>query len=363
MNVDALREDHDLLPFLPMIYVAWADGELSEDEIAEIRQLASEQEYLGEKSQDVLTSWLDPNSPPTASELHAVLADIREAAAELPGSERRSLAELGVEIARTDGAEDEKVQRALVALEEALEVVGSELTAQLLQRERPCPPPCGSHKELEPEANFDIGAMTDALDGPYKQARDEIRELLSRPVFSYHDELDKETQREKVYEWLQILAEEGIGRKAFPKYTGEGEDMGEFSAIFETLSFFDLSLVIKFGVQFGLFGGSIYFLGTQKHHEAYLDEAASVELPGCFAMTELGHGSNVRDLATTATFDVETQEWIIDTPNEMARKEWIGNAATHGRMATVFAQLETQGERYGVHAFLVPIRGEDGEPL
>src|SRR5690606_15000125 len=46
-----------------------------------------------------------------------------------------------------------------------------------------------------------------------------------------------------------------------------------------------------------------------------------------------------------------------------AHKEWLGNAARHGRMATVFAQLVTPAGRHGVHAFLVPIRDERGEPM
>ena len=139
--------------------------------------------------------------------------------------------------------------------------------------------------------------------------------------------------------------------------------MGRFMATFEALGMFDLNLVVKFGVQFGLFGGSILFLGTQRHHDAYLQRVADLELLGGFAMTELGHGSNVRDIRTTATFDVETDEFVIDTPDDHARKEWIGNAAVHARMMTVFAQLVIGEDNFGVHAFLVPVRDEAGDAL
>ena len=67
--------------------------------------------------------------------------------------------------------------------------------------------------------------------------------------------------------------------------------------------FGDLSLLVKFGVQFGLWGGAIHQLGTRAHHERYLKAIATLELPGCFAMTEAGHGSNVQHLETTATYD------------------------------------------------------------
>jgi acyl-CoA oxidase len=123
----------------------------------------------------------------------------------------------------------------------------------------------------------------------------------------------------------------------------------------------DLSLLVKCGVQFGLFGGAILHLGTERHHERYLRDVATLELPGCFAMTETGHGSNVHALRTTATY--EDGEFVVHTPDDDARKDYIGNAARDGRMAVVFAQLNAGGEERGVHALLVPIRDEHGDPL
>src|SRR5690606_30430262 len=138
-----------------------------------------------------------------------------------------------------------------------------------------------------------------------------------------------------------------------PKAYGGGGDMEQYFTIMETLSYHDLSMVIKFGVQFGLFGMSIQFLGTEKHHRQYLKQAGTLELPGCFAMTETGHGSNVKGIETTATYRHETRSFVIHTPHEAAGKEYIGNAALHGRMATVFAKLIIDSVDYGVNAFLV----------
>jgi acyl-CoA oxidase len=84
---------------------------------------------------------------------------------------------------------------------------------------------------------------------------------------------------------------------------------------------------------------------------------------GCFAMTETGHGSNVQALGTVAAYDAGTREFVITTPDDQARKDYIGNAARHARLAVVFAQLETGGEGRGVHAFVVPIRDESGAVL
>src|SRR5919198_1453047 len=135
---------------------------------------------------------------------------------------------------------------------------------------------------------------------------------------------------------------------------------GRSVAGFETLAFGDLSLLVKCGVQFGLFGGAVLHLGTEKHHERYLGRIARLDLPGCFAMTETGHGSNVQALRTTATYDPAAEEFVVHTPDDDARKDYIGSAARDGRIAAVFAQLIVGGESRGVHALLVPIRDEDG---
>jgi acyl-CoA oxidase len=159
------------------------------------------------------------------------------------------------------------------------------------------------------------------------------------------------------------LADQGFGAMAYPKEYGGQADMEKYFTIMETLSYHDLSLVIKFGVQFGLFGMSVYFLGTEKHHKKYLQQIGTLDLPGCFAMTETGHGSNVKGIETTATYDHAKKSLVIHTPNEQAKKEYIGNAALHGQMATTFVKLIIDGKDYGVSAVLVPIRDKSGKTL
>src|SRR5215208_5129657 len=201
------------------------------------------------------------------------------------------------------------------------------------------------------------------LDGPDGAVRAIVREWLSRPGNAAAVDLPREEHRAQVLAWAKELADEGGTAIGFPvEYGGEGE-VGKSIAAFETLAFGDLSLLVKCGVQFGLFGGAVLHLGTAKHHERYLSAITSLELPGCFAMTETGHGSNVQALGTTATYDDDAGEFVIHTPDAAARKDYIGNAARDGRMAAVFAQLIVGGEPRGVHALLVPIRDEHGAVL
>ncbi len=215
--------------------------------------------------------------------------------------------------------------------------------------------------EMPLATTFDVSEMTRLLDGKYGPIRDRMRALLSEPIFRYETSTDKEVYRETVMAWCYELANHGLGALAYPKEYGGAGEMGQYLAVFEMMAYHDLSLLIKFGVQFGLFGGSVALLGTEVHHGKYLQDIGTLELPGCFAMTESGHGSNVRGLETIATYEPETQEFVIHTPSDSAHKEYIGNAAKHGQLATVFAQLEIMGKGYGVHAFLVPIRDKSGQ--
>jgi len=92
----------------------------------------------------------------------------------------------------------------------------------------------------------------------------------------------------------------------FPEEYGGGGDIGASIAAFETLALGDLSVLVKVGVQFGLFGGAILQLGTKHHHDAYLADLVSGRTMGCFAMTESGHGSNVQALGTeTPVIDIK----------------------------------------------------------
>lgn len=75
-------------------------------------------------------------------------------------------------------------------------------------------------------------------------------------------------------------------------------DPRKFQAGLAALAFADYSLCIKAGVHFTLCGGTIAKLGTEKHHTKLLPLLDDLTLPGCFGMTELGHGSNVMGIQT-----------------------------------------------------------------
>ncbi|MBU1587912.1 MAG: acyl-CoA dehydrogenase family protein [Actinobacteria bacterium] len=206
----------------------------------------------------------------------------------------------------------------------------------------------------------DVAALGEQLMGQWKDIRRTARALAARPEVKRIEGLSMAEHRERVLEQLHILVAEGAVHRAFPKSVGGEENAGGNIAGFEELVLADPSLQIKSGVQWGLFGAAVMHLGTERHHTKYLPGIMSLEIPGAFAMTETGHGSDVSAIGTTATYDVHSQEFVLNTPFRAAWKDYLGNAALHGRAAVVFAQLITQGVNHGVHAFYVPIRDDNG---
>ncbi|CAJ1500909.1 acyl-CoA dehydrogenase [[Mycobacterium] burgundiense] len=206
--------------------------------------------------------------------------------------------------------------------------------------------------------------LQNTLDGRWRDVKNRMRVELSKDVFRPHYTPNTVIARTKVAEQLKIMAAAGAAEDGFKKDHGGNGDVGAAVTQIEMLAMSDLSLMVKAGVQWGLFGGAIENLGTERHHEAYVKPLIDLDLLGCFAMTETGHGSDVQSLETTATYHPATQEFVIDSPTPSSRKDYIGGAAETARVAAVFAQLITpDGQVHGVHCLIVPIRDEDGNDL
>ena len=202
----------------------------------------------------------------------------------------------------------------------------------------------------------DVAALGEQLLGKWAHIRRHSRALSGRPELHKTEGLTHTEHRKRTFGQLKYLVENKAVHRAFPAALGGSDDHGGNIAGFEELVTADPSLQIKAGVQWGLFGSAVMHLGTEEHHAKWLPGIMNLDIPGCFAMTETGHGSDVASIATTATFDPATQEFVIHTPFRAAWKDYIGNAAIDGLGAVVFAQLVTNGVNHGVHAFYVDLR-------
>lgn len=353
-----ITDNPKLYVFLPLYYTLWEDGVLAPSELKEIHSLINKQSWINAEEKNWLLELLNPSNPPKPTELKSWKSAVKKTdLSHLP-----NLYEIGKALANQHSGQKD------LTFEPSLQTdfQETELALGLLSKE------AGyafksEHKtittEYQKERNFEIEKMTALLEGNQAALIRNVKKVIADPSFAYREYESLLDQREQVLQWCQELAKQGYGSWAFPEYAGGKDDMEGYFTIMETLSYHDLSMVIKFGVQFGLWGMSIFFLGTEKHHKKYLKDIGSLKLPGCFAMTETGHGSNVRGLETTATYNHADQTFVIHTPNPEARKEYIGNAALHGQTATVFAKLIIDGEDYGVNAFVVPLRTSEGKSI
>lgn len=350
-----LKSNPHLYVFLPVFYTVWSDAVLTPTEIKSLEELIAKQTWLSETERELLRAQIDPTTPPSPYELKAWLSEILK----VDTSTTDSLVDIGIKLAELHTIDKVKISdkaiQSLSGIDATLGFIGREATYAFHPEYR-----TSITQQQTTQHTFDVAAMTRLLDGDQADMINRVKTILSDQEFKYIETDNLNEYREKVLYWAKLLAKQGFGSLAYPKEYSGMNDMAAYFTVMETLSYHDLSLVVKFGVQFGLWGMSVYFLGTEKHHKKYLKEIGALELPGCFAMTETGHGSNVRGVETTATYSHPDKTFTIHTPNENARKEYIGNAALHGQMATVFAKLIVDGKDFGVSAFIVPLRDKNG---
>jgi len=343
-----------LQAFIPLFYLVWSDDLLTQKEFATIQTFINDLTWLSPEEKQQLLSKVDISNPPTRNELTQWKLDIEKSIKDK--SSIKSVFDIAEALSEKD-IDISKLKPEFLKLENDLGVLGEEVIQNFKTKAE------SFTATSQTTSNFDIQKITALLDGKEAAIIKKVKSVISRPEFAYETSTDINVYRQTVYNWCKILAEENLGNMAYPKQHGGGENIADYFAIMETLSYHDLSLVIKFGVQFGLWGMSVQSLGTEKHYAKYLKDIGSLKIPGCFAMTETHHGSNVKGLETTATYNHNDQTFTIHTPHEKAQKEYIGNAAVHGQMATVFAKLIINDHDYGVNAFVVPLRDTNGNTL
>ncbi|CAI8609564.1 unnamed protein product [Vicia faba] len=112
-------------------------------------------------------------------------------------------------------------------------------------------------------------------------------------------------------------------------------------------------------LHWGMFVPAIKGQGTEEQLKKWLPLAQKMQIIGCYAQTELGHGSNVQGLETTVTFDPKTDEFVIHSPTLTSSKWWPGGLGKISTHAVVYGRLITDGQDHGVHGFIVQLRSLD----
>ncbi|XP_077990268.1 peroxisomal acyl-coenzyme A oxidase 1-like isoform X1 [Glandiceps talaboti] len=119
-----------------------------------------------------------------------------------------------------------------------------------------------------------------------------------------------------------------------------------------------------FALHFAMFIPTLSGQGDEQQRKFWLPLAENLQIIGTYAQTELGHGTFIRGLETTATFDPKTEEFVLHSPTLSSLKWWPGNLGKTVTHAVVLAQLYTKGVCHGLHSFVVQLRSlEDHQPL
>ena len=183
----------------------------------------------------------------------------------------------------------------------------------------------------------------------YKSLRSFLKTL---PIFdhSQDSQLSVQDLRSRT---LQQIAE------VYPNFSlsyesDQSDPVAKFNILY-ALAEYDMGLCTRLIVTLILYLDVLTVLGTEKHR-VYLDRGYELKDYGCLALTELGHGSEVASIETTATYDKTTHEFVIHSPSPTSAKWWIGAAAQTANMSVVYAQLIVNGKNQGIHVFIVPIR-------
>ncbi|NWU94842.1 ACOX2 oxidase, partial [Upupa epops] len=197
-------------------------------------------------------------------------------------------------------------------------------------------------------ASFSVEKLTALLDGGAERTR--MRRAVDKAI-----ERDPVFNRENEYFQSQNERYEAAVRKAvrlqeMMHEMGWDENGPEFKYLYRAVAGDIVFLLHR------VFMRSILVLGSDQQIAKWIPLAKQYQLIGSYAQTELGHGTYLQGLETTAVFDVTTQEFILNTPKVSAMKWWPGDMGRSATHSVVFAQLYVQGTCYGVHPFIVQIR-------
>ncbi|KAK5644684.1 hypothetical protein RI129_005984 [Pyrocoelia pectoralis] len=179
--------------------------------------------------------------------------------------------------------------------------------------------------------------------------------LEKDPLFQKPDE-EPTTQEQKRIAALQL--QQFRKYKFMPKSSEKAsvKDRARYlMTINEALAATYPDVSVKQGIGVFLFQNTLSTLGTERHQH-FIEAIWNRQSLSALALTEVAHGSDAKNMKTTATYDKETKEFVINTPDFKAAKCWVGNLGKTCTMVLLFAQLYTGSQCFGLHAFVVPVR-------
>ncbi|XP_069056297.1 peroxisomal acyl-coenzyme A oxidase 1 isoform X1 [Pleurodeles waltl] len=210
-----------------------------------------------------------------------------------------------------------------------------------------------SHPDLQRErasATFTPELLTHILDGSAERSRRrrEIENLVLNDPDFQHEDANFLSRSERYEVAIKKSANMILKMREY--------DISDPEEIYWFKSFVHRGRPEPLDIHLGMFLPTLLSQATAEQQERFFMPAWNLEIIGTYAQTEMGHGTHLRGLETTATYDPSTQEFILNSPTVSSIKWWPGGLGKTSNHAIVLAQLYTQGQCKGLHAFIVPIR-------
>lgn len=187
----------------------------------------------------------------------------------------------------------------------------------------------------------------------FQRRKSILAAFTSNPIFSKKDIVLPSLARKDAWTRSALQARELIRLKL----THNWSHTQFLDAVRETDNFLPVQ------PQFRIFLSNLERQASDEQKAEWIPKAERFEIFGSYAQTELGHGSNVRGIETTATFDREADEFVIDSPTLSSTKYWIGATGVWATHSLVVARLIIDGKEYGNHLFFTQIRDLDTQRL
>jgi len=235
-----------------------------------------------------------------------------------------------------------------------------------------------AHPDLQHErmkASFDPDRLTYFLDGgkDRTERRRQIEQIVATDptgIFdnSQNNYLDRKERHVRALAKAVRMVEIGRMIQALP--TDDSKENILASQDFGTL-IASVADDMPLALHWVMFVPNIKSLCDDQQQSEWLPKCLDWQVIGCYAQTELGHGSNIRALETTATFQTEAQSgikggaFVINSPTLTSTKFWPGTLGRTANHAMVIARLiDGKCIDRGIHNFLVPLRSmTDHMPL